>query len=69
MNIRAHSVMALSPSWVFFKGDSINSILGAADWSSDATSKQFCYRELGFQGWESYKSKVLSPAGSQGMIF
>ena len=40
------------PSWALFKGASLNSILEAADWSSDATFKKFYYRQIDSQEWE-----------------
>ena len=52
MNIKAHSTRAIGPPWVLFKGASLNSILEAADWSSDKTFKKFYYRQFESQGWE-----------------
>ena len=52
MNIKAHSTRAIGPSWALFKGASLNSVLEAADWSSDKTFKKFYYSEFKSQGWE-----------------
>lgn len=44
--IHAHSTRAIGPTWAFFKGASINSILESADWSSESTFSRFYLREL-----------------------
>ncbi|CAC5406640.1 unnamed protein product [Mytilus coruscus] len=45
-NIKAHSTRAIGPSWALYKGASINSILEAADWSSESTFGKFYLRDL-----------------------
>ena len=52
LKVKAHSTRAIGPSWALFKGASLNSVLEAADWSSDMTFKKFYYRQMDSQDWE-----------------
>ena len=49
LKVKVHSTRASGPSWALFKGASLNSILEAEDWSSDATVKKFYYRHISSQ--------------------
>ena len=52
LKVKAHSTRAIGPSWALFKGASLNSVLEAADWSSEVTFKKFYFRQMDSQEWE-----------------
>ncbi|CAC5402219.1 unnamed protein product [Mytilus coruscus] len=58
-NIKAHSTRAIGPSWALYKGASINSILEAADWSSESTFGKFYLKDLHLYIWYNLDDRNL----------
>ena len=52
LKVKAHSSRVIDPSWALFKVASLNSVLEAADWSSEVNLKKFYFRKMDSQEWE-----------------
>ena len=52
IKVKSHSTRVIGQSWALFKGASLNSVLKAAEWSSEVTLKKFYFRQMDFQEWD-----------------
>ena len=55
LKVKTHSTRVIGQSCALFKGASLNSVLKAAEWSSEVTLKKFYFRQMDSQEWDCVK--------------